>query len=180
MAQTATFHDDGEPKLFHALRSVNSDKWIASIYNEFDVLIINKTWTDVQHRPPLNSEILLAWIVFKIRHDSAGNVSKYKAWLVVRGNLQSDESDYNSVYALVAWIELASLLSLLWLSVVKKYEAHQLDIKGAFLNASLPETDKIWIRLRKTLGARIADVCLIKLVKSLYGFRQAPKSWYQN
>lgn len=80
MAQPVTFHDDDKPKLSPALRSINKDKWIAANNDEFDDLIRNNLQTDVQHRPPPNSEISIAWIFPRIKRFAYGNVLKYKAW----------------------------------------------------------------------------------------------------
>lgn len=65
------------------------------------------------------------------------------------------------------------------LSVVKNYEVHQLDMKGAFIHAIFPEAYDIWIRLPNIPHVEIANGQIIKLRKFLSGLRQAPKMWYK-
>lgn len=84
-------------------------------------------------------------MVLKVKRDSDGNIERYKARLVVRGNLQSSESDYTNLYAPVACIELVRLF--LAISLAKGYAVDQLDVKGDLLHADLPDTDNIWILL---------------------------------
>ena len=50
---------------------------------------------------------------------------------------------------------------------------------GAFLYALLSVTEDIWIRLPNISGINSANGQIVKLRKSLYGLRQAPKLWYQ-
>lgn len=59
----------------------------------------------------------------------------------------------------------------------KNRDIEQLYIEGAFLHASLPETDNVWIRITSIGGINIANGKIVQLVKSLYGLRQAPKLW---
>lgn len=53
-----------------------------------------------------------------------------------------------------------------------------MDVKGAFLHANLPESDEIYICLPKTASNKLATGDIVRLVKSLYDLRQAPKLWY--
>lgn len=53
-----------------------------------------------------------------------------------------------------------------------------MDVKGAFLHANLPESDEIYIRLSKTASTKFATGDIVRLIKSRYGLRQAPKLWY--
>lgn len=55
-----------------------------------------------------------------------------------------------------------------------------MDVKRAFPHAKLPDTDTVWIRLSKFDGIPTANDQIVRLVKSLYGLRQAPKLWYQH
>lgn len=179
MAKTEIVSDTDEPKLSVALRSADGDKWVQAINDEFDVIAENRTWVNKNagNTVPSGAEVLPSGIILRIKRDSHGDVAKYKARLVVRGNLQSNETDYAALYAPVACIELVRLL--LAVSVVKSFVVDQLDVKSAFLHADLPATDNIWVKLPKISGISRADGSLVKLRKSLYGLRQAPKLWYE-
>lgn len=167
-----------QPKLSVALKSTQSDEWIQSINDEFDIVTKNKTWVHVgQSQQPPNAEVLPSGVVLRIKRNAHGQISRLKARLVVRGNFQEDAVDYAELYAPVACVELVRLM--LAVAVQKNYTISQVDIKGAFLHAKLPENDHIWVRLPKIDGVSAANGQIVKLVKSLYGLRQAPKLWYK-
>ena len=58
------------------------------------------------------------------------------------------------------------------------WDIEHVDIKGAFLYAELPKSDRIVIRLPKIDGVKAANGQYLRLLRSLYGLRQAPKLWY--
>lgn len=43
----------------------------------------------------------------------------------------------------------------------------------------MPETNRSWVKLPNISGLPSADASLVRLVKSLYYLRQAPKFWYE-
>ena len=100
-----------------------------------------------------------------------------KIRLVARGNEQSDDFEYVKLYAPVACIEAVRIL--LAVAAAMDWCADHLDIKGAFLYALLPPSEEIWVKLPTVPGVPSASGGLVKLRKSLYGLRQAPKLWYE-
>lgn len=86
--------------------------------------------------------------------------------------------DYLELYEPVAHIELVR--TMLAVATAKGWEVHQVDVKGAFLHAKLPESDRIWVKLPTVEG--LSSVCgkSLQLQKSLYVLRKAPKLWYEN
>lgn len=180
MAKEVIVSETDEPKLAVALRSSDRDKWIQAIQEEFKTIKDNGTWTDVdKHDKLLNTlEVLPSGMVLRIKRDATGKIARYKARLVVRGNLQSNESDYAALYAPVACIELVRLM--LSISVAKDLHVDQLDVKSAFLHAALPGKDRIFIKLPKIPGVASAKGQTVRLRKSLYGLREAPKLWYRH
>ena len=59
----------------------------------------------------------------------------------------------------------------------KNFKAYQMDVKLAFLNGDLEE--KFYIE--KPEGFQLIDNPdnVYKLKKALYGWKQAPRAWYQ-
>lgn len=108
-------------------------------------------------------------IIVRIKRDGQVGISKYKARLFVRENFQTDASDYAALFFPVAFIELIRLM--LAIPVSKGYSIDPLDMNGAFLHATLPESENIWICFLKIAGVSSADGLLVRLVKSLYGLR---------
>lgn len=60
--------------------------------------------------PKENTYILPPGIILSIKRDANGNISRDKVHLVVRGNFQSDDFDFATLYALVACIEIIRLM----------------------------------------------------------------------
>ena len=58
-------------------------------------------------------------------------------------------------------------------------DLQQIYVKGAFFHAPLPNGENIWMKLQKVPGLESISGNLVRLVKSLYGLRQAPRLWYE-
>lgn len=76
--------------------------------------------------------------VFKIKRDSDGSVSRYKARLVAEGFHQTTNIDYSETFSLVA--KLITIRVLFTLTIAKGWDLHQIDINNAFLHELLNET----------------------------------------
>lgn len=61
------------------------------------------------------------------------------------------------------------------MSVAREWDCQHIYSEGAFLHAIIPKDNPIWIQLPKFPSVAEADGPVIKLVKSLYGTREAPK-----
>ena len=176
MAQSDLIKAIDEPKLSVALNSKDRQEWIKSIREELTTLLVNKTWKVVT-KVPRGARILSSAIILKRKRDAAGIVVRFKARLVAHGNQQSDPVDYLELYAPVACIELVRVL--LSVAVANDWVIVQVDIKGAFLHADLPEDEEIYVRLPKLACLGSLSGQIVKLRRSLYGLRQAPKLWYK-
>nr|GFB57890.1 zinc finger, CCHC-type [Tanacetum cinerariifolium] len=104
-----------------------------------------------------------------------GTIDKFKARLVIQGFRQKEGTDYFDTYAPVARITTIRLL--LDLEAIHNLVIHQMDIKTAFLNGDLDE--EMYMKQPKgfVMPGNEHNVC--KLVKSLYGLKQALKQWHQ-
>ena len=177
MAQSDMIKPTDEPKVSAAMKSKDWPLWVKGIIEEFDTLEDNDTWEVIDY-VPVGTRVLPAAVILKVKRDANGRPVRFKARLVVRGNLQSDPVDYTELYAPVACIELVRVL--LSVAVSLGWDIELVDVKGAFLHALLPKGDVIYVRLPKLecLGSLSGQI--VKLKKSLYGLRQAPKLWYQH
>ena len=72
----------------------------------------------------------------------------------------------------VAWIQLTS--TLLAKVATEDLELRQFHVKTAFLNGDLEE--EIYMKPPEGLNIETHKVC--RLIKSLYGLRQAPRAWH--
>ena len=153
--------------------SPDAAKWKAAVEEEFRSLEQRSTWTLVPRR--VEQKLVDSKLVFKIKRDASGAVTRYKARLVLRGFMQEHGIDYTETFA--PTVRMCAIRVLLSLAAYYDWEAEQLDVVTAFLEAPVEEE----IHMKLPEGFKKYDsngqelVC--KLHKSLYGLKQAPRNW---
>ncbi|XP_074362568.1 uncharacterized protein LOC141702856 [Apium graveolens] len=110
----------------------------------------------------------------KLKKNTSGKVVKHNARLVAKGYVQRYGIDYEEVFALVTRLETVRLL--LALAAKNQWEIHHLDVKTAFLNSVLQE--EVYVSQLEGYEIEGQEGKVYRLVKSLYGLRQAPRAWY--
>lgn len=163
------------PTVSQALKSAERTSWTMAIKEEFSMLLDSKTWVQCGPPPP-RSKVLPSGFVLLLKRDAEGRPKRFKARLVARGNFQADPDNYAELYAPVADIELVR--TLMAVAVAQDWCCDHMDIKGAFLCATLPEKDIVYIRLPSIPGIASVNGQVVLLRRSLYGLRQAAKLWY--
>lgn len=163
--------DSGEPTTFYeATHADDAEKWHDAMADEYNSLIKLHTW-DLVDKP--NKKVIPCKWVYKIKKDAYGNITKYKARLVVKGFNQVKGVDYDETFAPV--IRHSSLRTLFALSAELGLRMKHLDVDTAFLNGDLEEE----VFMEQPLGfvekGKENKVCLLR--KSLYGLKQAPRAW---
>nr|GEY89782.1 ribonuclease H-like domain, reverse transcriptase, RNA-dependent DNA polymerase [Tanacetum cinerariifolium] len=86
------------------------------------------------------------------------------------------ETDFEEVFAPVARMETVRLL--LAIAANNKWEVHHLDVKSAFLHGDLKE--EVCVTQPEGFIKRQDNGKVYRLIKSLYGLRQAPRAWNIN
>jgi len=109
----------------------------------------------------------------KSSKESCDLVEKYKARVLAKGFSQKEGIDFFNIYATVCRITTIRVL-IVW-AAIKKFIIHQMDVKTTFLNGDL--TEKIYMKRSEGLDAPVNKLC--KLIKSLYGLKQALKLWHE-
>ena len=156
-----------------AVSSPDAQLWLQAIEAEHNSLINNGTWTLVD-LPSGRKPIGAKW-VFKVKTDANGNVDKYKARLVAKGYSQVDGIDYSETFAPV--VKMTSIRLLLAIAAAYDMELHQMDVDAAFLNGFLDE-DIYMVQPEGFVDSNSPNkVC--KLIKSIYGLKQAGRVWYE-
>jgi hypothetical protein len=133
----------------------------------------NGTWSIVD-LPPKRKTISYKW-VYKIKYDATGKIEWYKVRLVARGFSQTKGVDYTETFAPVA--KFNSIRILLALAAKNDWEVHQLDVKSAYLNGDLKE--EIYMDQPEGFVKNGDEEKVCRLHRSLYGLKQAGRSWYE-
>ena len=75
---------EGDPTLFEeAMRSAHSSKWLETMEDEMKSIKTNGVW-NLETIPKGAKTVGCKW-VYKTKHDSKGNIERFKARLVVKG-----------------------------------------------------------------------------------------------
>ncbi|GJS99151.1 ribonuclease H-like domain, reverse transcriptase, RNA-dependent DNA polymerase [Tanacetum coccineum] len=160
---------EDEPKNYK--EASTDQKWIEAMKVELDSINRNNTW-ELTTLPKGHKAIGLKW-VFKTKKDANGNIVKHKARLVAKGYIQEHGIDFEEVFAPVARMETIRLL--LAIAANNKWEVHHLDVKSAFLHGDLKE--EVYVTQPEGFIKRQDQGKVYRLIKALYGLRQAPRAW---
>ncbi|KAI3507425.1 hypothetical protein L1887_22411 [Cichorium endivia] len=159
-----------EPKSFK--EAMQDENWRLAMQREIKALEENETWT-LETLPEGKHAIDSKW-VYKIKYKPNGEIERYKARLVARGFTQIEGVDYHDTFAPVA--KLVTIRTLITIAVKRNWLLHQLDVNNAFLHGDLKE--EVYMKVPQGFSNEgNATVC--RLRKSLYGLKQASRTWYQ-
>jgi hypothetical protein len=146
--------------------------WNQAMQTELTALENTGTWKLVD-LPPNVKPIGCKWI-YKIKYHADGSIERYKARLVAKGYNQIEGLDYFDTYSPVA--KLTTVRTVIALASINHWHIHQLDVNNAFLHGDLQE-DVYMLVPQGITPSKPNQVC--KLVKSLYGLKQASRKWYE-
>ena len=139
--------------------------------SEMQSMYDNQVWDLVDQIPSL--KIVGHKWVFKKKTDMDGNVHTYKARLVAKGYTKTHGIDYDETFSPVAMLK--SIRILIAIAAFHDYEIWQMDVKTAFLNGKLSEDVYMTQPEGFVKSEHPNRVC--KLQKSIYGLKQASRSW---
>ncbi|XP_074300565.1 uncharacterized protein LOC141631842 [Silene latifolia] len=165
----AAIDKETEPITYQA--AVKEGKWREAMSKEIEALEKNKTWRIVT-LPRGKKAIGCKW-VYKIKYKADGTVERYKARLVAQGFTQTEGVDFHETYAPVA--KMTSVRCMLAVAVAKGWHIEQLDVNNAFLHGDLEE--EVYMRIRQGFE-KGAEMKVCKLLKSIYGLKQASRNWF--
>ena len=147
----------------------NALKWREAIMEEIQTLVGNGTWEELI--PPQSANLVTTKWVFTVKLKVDGTIERFKARLVARGFSQQHGIDYTETFAPTVRMDTLRL----FLATVAKQgkECWQFDIKNAFTESYLKED----IYLTPPAGVKVKKGNVLKVLRSLYGLKQAGRDW---
>lgn len=142
--------------------------------NEFQALEENNTW-EVTSLLYGKNAVGSRW-VYKIKRKSDGTVDRYKARLAAKGFTQLEGMDYHETFSPIA--KMTKVRTVLAVANLKGWPLYQLDVNNAFLHGTLDE--EVYMEIPP--GFYIADRTngkVLRLLKSIYGLKQASRQWFE-
>jgi hypothetical protein len=160
-----------EPTLQQALNGPDAIEWQEAIDYEISQLEKLNAWEIVD--PPLHGNIIPCHYVLVTKHGPSGEKLKLCARLVANGQRQQYRLDYSEMFAPTS--SMSTIRTVLTVAAQRDWEIDQVDIKSAYLHAKVKEV----IYMRPPPGyLRPEDKGkVLKLLRSLYGLKQAGFEW---
>jgi hypothetical protein len=165
--------DDTPTSIIEAYASPDADDWKEAVRSEMDSILSNGTW-ELSELPFGCKPIGCKW-VFKKKLRPDGTIDKYKARLVAKGYTQKEGEDFFDTYSPVA--RMTTIRVLLSLAASYGLIVHQMDVKTTFINGELDE--EIYMDQPDGFVVKGEEQKVCKLLKSLFGLKQAPKQWHE-
>lgn len=131
----------------------------------------NKTWALVP-LPKGKKFIGCKW-VYNINYKANGEVKRFKARLVAKGYNQKEGLDYQETFSLV--VNMVIVRSVLSLVASRHWIVHQMDVYNAFLQGDLSE--EVYMTVPQGYSGSSDKSLVCKVLKSLYGLKQASRHW---
>ena len=145
-----------------AITCNEANQWKTAMNREINSIIENNTWKLVSK--PKEKKVLDVKWVYKKKSENI-----YKARLVVKGFQQKEEIE--NTYSPVA--KTQTLKILLSYCCQNSLNIDQMDVETAFLNGKV--TSEVYIK--QPLGYENGTDKVYRLIKSLYGLKESPRSW---
>jgi hypothetical protein len=183
MAAKAAVESGGVPANLEMAFLGDWQVWMRPVHDELESLV--KHGTMVPSELPIGRKAIDTRLLLGEKMDSAGEVARRKSRVVVRGFAQREGVDYNATFAPV--LAYSSIRLHFAIVCMLDYELDAMDVKTAFLNAVLEE--EVYITMPRGIqwdGKKFVvtgdftpkkNPQVFRLIKSLYGIKQAPHDW---
>ncbi|KAL8156345.1 hypothetical protein AgCh_001442 [Apium graveolens] len=158
----------------HYYQVVTQPQWIVAMQKELTALEHNNTWILVFL--PLGKKTIGCKWVYKVKYHSNGEIERYKARLVAKGYTQSEGIDYHDTFAPVA--KMVTIRTLFVVEAAKGWIVEQLDVNNAFFQGDLHEEVYMSLPLGYIHNSNVSNL-VCKLIKSIYGLKQASRYWFE-
>ena len=148
------------------------DEYIKAEFREIAGIRKHGTYEEV-FIPKDRKPITCRW-VYDLKRDSEGTIILFKARLVVHGFKQMEGIDFQKTFS--STIQMRTFRMLVAISVQLGMKLTQYDISNAFLNGTLKE--EVYMDFPPGYSKGKEGKCW-KLLKGLYGMKQASRLWQE-
>ena len=159
--------------LDEALRGPNAKEWQAAL--DYEISQLEKLGTWVLEDLPKGEPIIPCTEVLKEKRGPNGEIESYRVRIVAGGHKQVEGINYTETFS--AAVKTPTVRVVLANAAEKDWEIHQIDVKSAYLQAPLKET--IYMRPPRGVLKPGQEGKVCRLLKGLYGLKQAGRGWYQ-
>ncbi|KAF7371902.1 Integrase catalytic domain-containing protein [Mycena venus] len=159
-----------------AMAAPDADKCVEATHEELNALRDKGVHELVPRSDvPPQKTLLDLRAVYHRKRDMSGAVARNRVRYCVKGFRQVYGRDYTSTTSPTARLE--SFRAVLHVAASRGWDIQQVDIKTAFLNATLPENEIQYSRQPKHFEVAGKEDWVWKLLKSLYGLKQSGRVW---
>ncbi|PLW30388.1 hypothetical protein PCASD_21275 [Puccinia coronata f. sp. avenae] len=154
-----------------AMGSDNWDQWKKAEEVKIANMISHNVWEEIPLQPHHHT-IPSTW-AYKKKLGADNQVVEFKARICAQGFRQTYGLNFELKYAPTG--KPSSLQFLLSLARERGFLVHQLDIKSAFLTCDLEEE----VFMLPPAGYLTGQRVVLRLIKAIYGLKQASLAWYR-
>jgi Reverse transcriptase (RNA-dependent DNA polymerase) len=165
---------NSEPKsLDEALRGPKAKEWQTAL--EYEINQLEKLGTWVVEELPKGHTAIPCSEVLKIKRGPDGEIKSYRVRIVAGGHRQIEGINYTETFSSAA--KMPTVRAVLANAAEQNWEIEHINIKSAYLSAPLKET--IFMHPPRGVLKPSQEGKVLRLLKGLYGLKQAGRGWYQ-
>jgi transposase InsO family protein len=151
------------------MKHTHKEGFMTAAVKEYNELCEKKTFKEVDR--PTDAQIIPLMWTFVYKFDTEGYLTKYKARICARGDLQ--RNGLQDTYA--ATLFAKTFRAMMAIAAYFGLEAYQWDIQNAFVNADMDE--EVFVEFPD--GFKQQNRAIL-LQKALYGLRRSPRLWQKD
>ena len=167
-------YNEDNPSYDTAIRGPFQAEYWKAMQVELTTLVNDfKCWDLVPRTPDMN--VISSTWALKVKRYPDGSVKKFKARFCARGDQQKEGIDFFETWSPV--VQWSTIRIVMILTALRGWKSVQCDITAAFIHALLKPGEEIYVHQPR--GFKLKDDHVLKLRRSLYGLRQAPRYFFE-
>jgi hypothetical protein len=161
-----------------ALASEHAEYWVEAVLKEYTSILSHDVFKVVRRCDCGGVPVLRCHLLFNIKSNADGSIDRFKSRLVVDGCAQTAGIDFDAIFATV--VKFATFRMAIHLAAVRNYNVTGIDVSTAFLYGLIDKD--VYMMMPEGLPRydEHGNELICKLLKSIYGLRQASRIWYEH